>query len=72
MLIKLPVWDGKKALVDVSQKECPKLNCYQLGQDKGPYSPGRGYTSYYKTPKWVCMRRHLHGCPDVEEREVVE
>ena len=72
MLIKLPVWDGKKALVDVRAEECPKLNCYRLGQDKGPYSPGRGYTSYYKVPKWVCMTRHLHGCPDVEEREVVE
>ena len=72
MLIKLQVWDGKKALVDVRADEFPKLNCYRLGQDKGPYSPGRGYTSYHKTPKWVCMRRHLHGCPDVEEREVVE
>ena len=69
MLIKLPVWDGKKALVDVRVEECPKLNCYQLGQDKGTYSPGRGYTSYYKKPKWVCMTRHLHGCPETGEEE---
>lgn len=64
MLIKLPVWNGKKAQVDVSGKECPKLKCYHLGQHKGPYVQGRGYTSYYKVPKWVCITRHLHGCPE--------
>ena len=52
-----------KKSVDVSHKDCPKMECFQLGQDKGTFAPGRGYTSYHDKPRWVCFRRHLHGCP---------
>lgn len=52
---------GKK--VDVCQQGCGRRSCFRLGQDKGTFTPGRGYTSYHKTPRWVCMTRHLHGCP---------
>ena len=53
--------NGKQ--VDALDKQCPKRTCFQLGQDKGTFVAGRGYTSYHKEPRWVCLRRHLHGCP---------
>ena len=43
---------------------CAFRHCFQKGFDKGPYVVGRGYTSYYKKPKYVCMHRLLVGCPD--------
>jgi len=59
MLIKV-----KGKMVDVSRADCGKRDCFHLFQDKGTFSPGRGYTSYHKKPRWVCGRRHLHGCPN--------
>lgn len=53
--------EGKS--VEVLDKKCLSRKCFWLGQDKGSYVAGRGYTSYHKTPQWCCMRRHLHGCP---------
>lgn len=53
--------DNKK--VDVVDASCPIRTCFRLGQDKGSFVQGRGYTNYHKAQKWVCMRRHLHGCP---------
>ena len=53
--------EGKN--VDVVDRICPKRSCFHLGQDKGTFAQGRGYTSYHKTPRWVCWTRHLHGCP---------
>lgn len=48
-------------------KECNDLcrfrDCFRIEKDKGPYTPGKGYTSYYKNPEVVCMTRLLHGCP---------
>lgn len=58
-----------KHRVDVARADCPKRDCYQLGFDKGSFSPGRGYTSYHTDAKGrrverpVCMTRHLRGCP---------
>lgn len=52
-----------KKLVDVLDKKCASRSCFSLGQDKGTFVQGRGYTSYHKEPRWVCMRRHLSGCP---------
>jgi hypothetical protein len=55
--------------VDVARSDCGGRPCFQLGFDKGSYSPGRGYTSYHRdargrrVEKPVCMTRHLHGCP---------
>lgn len=43
---------------------CSFRFCFQKGFDKGPYVAGRGYTSYYKKPKYVCMHRFLTGCPN--------
>ena len=69
MMVKMIVWDGKRKEVDVSEKACPTFKCFSLGQNKGPFTPGKGYTSYYKEPKWVCMTRHLHGCPTIIEKK---
>lgn len=47
--------------------ECEQLcrwrSCLHKGHNKGPYTPGRGYTSYYKHPIYCCMTRLQHGCP---------
>lgn len=37
--------------------------CYSPGEDKGNFTPGRGYTSYHAEPRPVCMTRMCHGCP---------
>jgi len=53
--------EGK--LVDVLKKDCLSRSCFMLGFDKGTYVQGRGYTSYHKKERPVCMTRHLNGCP---------
>lgn len=64
----MKVW-ANGYLVDVYQRDCPTRPCYGLGFDKGTFSPGRGYTSYYRDRKGdfieypVCRTRHLYGCP---------
>lgn len=58
MLVKI-----QKKLVEVKDKDCATRSCFQLGQDKGTFVQGRGYVSYHKEPKWVCLRRMIHGCP---------
>lgn len=60
MLIKI----GDKK-VDVSSENCGDMKCFQLGRNYGTFVQGRGYTQVNKKIKWVCMTRHLHGCPDV-------
>lgn len=42
---------------------CLYRDCYCVGEDKGSYSPGRGYTSYHAEPLPICMARMCHGCP---------
>lgn len=49
--------------IDVLDLDCPLRSCYRPGENKGPYTPGRGYSYYYPEPKLVCFTRHLHGCP---------
>lgn len=49
--------------VDVLDTRCPNRSCYIFGFDKGTFVRGRGYTNYWSTPKPVCWRRHLSGCP---------
>jgi hypothetical protein len=51
--------------VDVYDAKCATRSCFRLGQDKGVFVQGRGYTKYHAKPRWVCMRRHLSGCPSV-------
>jgi hypothetical protein len=60
MKIKL---NGKT--VCVRQKLCAGRKCFVLGQTKGSFTPGRGYTSYQKKPTWICLTRDLRGCPTV-------
>lgn len=38
-------------------------SCFCAGENKGTFSQGRGYTSYFKKPKKVCGTRFFHGCP---------
>lgn len=56
------VRDGKYQ-VAVARKDCRERKCYVLGFDKGTFVQGRGYTSYHKKERPVCMTRHLCGCP---------
>ena len=49
--------------VSTCDRECVFRECLHVGEDKGTFVQGRGYTSYHKTPELVCMTRHLHGCP---------
>lgn len=53
--------DGRDA--DVRDHECEGRPCLHIAEDKGSYSVGRGYTSYYKNPQLCCMTRHVRGCP---------
>jgi hypothetical protein len=43
--------------------DCWCRSCLWPGYDKGSFSIGVGYTSYHKTPKFVCMTNHTQGCP---------
>lgn len=43
---------------------CDHRQCCHIGEDKGTYTPGKGYTSYYKNPIPCCMVRLNHGCPN--------
>lgn len=53
--------NGKQ--VEVLDADCRTRSCFLLGQDKGTFVPGRGYTSYHAKPEWVCLQRMLRGCP---------
>lgn len=46
---------------------CRWRKCIHKGENKGPYVAGRGYTSYYTKPQYVCMTRIHHGCGDRRE-----
>jgi len=50
--------------IDVQCEACLTRHCYHPCENKGSFTQGRGYTSYYKNPEWVCMYRHQYGCPD--------
>lgn len=56
-----PWGDGRDA--DVLDEKCCARPCLHVGEDKGTYVQGRGYTSYHKDPKLCCMTRMLRGCP---------
>jgi len=59
--IKNPWGDGRDAYVPYP--ECAWRSCLHISENKGTFAQGRGYTSYYKNPKLVCMQNHLYGCP---------
>ncbi len=37
--------------------------CFRPGEDKGSFQTGRGYLTYNKNPKKVCLTRLTRGCP---------
>lgn len=47
---------------------CQWRKCLHPGENKGPFTPGRGYTSYYSKPEPACMTRITHGCPGIAHR----
>jgi len=52
--------------VDVSNPACGgHLPCFVVGEDKGTFAQGVGYTSYHKKVHLVCWTRHLNGCPRI-------
>jgi hypothetical protein len=57
--------------VDVSSKECLKLQCYWPRPDPGAFVQGRGYSERYSgwKPGWICGTREIRGCPDVREEK---
>lgn len=59
--LRNPWGDGREA--DVLAEDCVGRPCLWVGEDKGSYTPGRGYTSYHKKPRLVCWTRHQRGCP---------
>lgn len=56
-----PWGDGRDA--DVLDDKCCARSCLHIGEDKGTFVQGRGYTSYHKNPWLTCFTRKLHGCP---------
>lgn len=44
--------------------------CFWPAENKGSFTPGRGYTSYYKVPIKNCGTRMNHGCPHTNLSEV--
>jgi len=62
MLVK--IGKGKDATkADVLDVLCPCRPCFSIGLDRGPYTPGRGYTATPKVQRYVCNTRHIRGCP---------
>ena len=55
-------WD-RKILAPECDLLCRFRSCYHPAENKGSFTPGRGYTRYYDTPDPVCGTRHAHGCP---------
>jgi len=43
---------------------CKYRTCYSLMVNKGPFTLGKGYTSYHKNPDIVCRQNHICGCPE--------
>lgn len=56
-------WWNRYTVACSEPRSCPFRPCMWPGENKGPYTPGRGYTSYYARPEGVCMERHSRGCP---------
>lgn len=54
--------DGRK--VDVYDALCAGRPCLHVAEDKGSFTPGRGYTHYDNNPRLVCWTRHVRGCPN--------
>jgi hypothetical protein len=59
--IRNPRGDGRDA--DVLDDKCIGRPCLHIGENKGSFVQGRGYTSYHRRPWLECWTRHLHGCP---------
>lgn len=57
---------GKFWSKEILAPECDALcrwrQCYTPGENKGCFTPGKGYTSYHAEPTPVCVTRMNHGC----------
>ena len=63
MMEKKPESDFSK-LPPEADELCVWRRCLHRGYNKGNFTPGRGYTSYFAIPEYVCMTRMQHGCPN--------
>jgi len=61
-LIRNPWGDDRDAAV--LDDRCQARSCLRIGENKGVFVPGRGYTSYHRNPRLECRQRAMHGCPD--------
>ena len=53
-----------KEWVDVSDKECPKRECYWPRPDPGAFTHGVGYRARHQGKRdWLCGNREIRGCP---------
>jgi len=43
--------------------QCWARPCLVVGENKGNFVKGRGYTSYFKEPKPICTCNYYNGCP---------
>lgn len=59
--LKNPWRDGRDCAV--LEEACACRSCLNIAENKGTFTQGVGYTSYYEKPQLVCMTRHCHGCP---------
>lgn len=56
--------DGTRG-VHVVDGECGQRPCFRLFFDKGSFTQGVGYTSYYAKARPCCGTNHMSGCPHV-------
>lgn len=59
--LKNPWHDGRDC--SVFEDVCAYRPCLNIGENKGSFTQGVGYTHYYEKPQLVCMTRHCRGCP---------
>jgi hypothetical protein len=52
--------------VNVLEADCLQKKCYHPHPNKGSFTQGRGYTSYYDKPEWCCITRENSGCPNTQ------
>jgi hypothetical protein len=59
-----------KKMVDVSEKDCPKLSCYWPREDPGSFTQGVGYR--FRSNDWLCGNREIRGCPTEKKLKKAE
>lgn len=62
-------YDDPFALPPECDPLCLIRPCFNKYENKGNFSPGRGYTSYHKDFSPACGTRMCHGCPSFRNKE---